>query len=178
VQWFVLDQGCRTRLIWSIPPSFGGCEFFKLNDPERALLILDELETDIGIQVHIARRAIWQSARKEAQEAPKGIPSGYASAIVLIGANPGVTQKRIAEELFLDAGSIVDIVDMLERDGLADRRRDPADRRRQRLYLTDAGMLAREEARQALRLHQQKLAARLTEAEALELARLLKKLRT
>ncbi len=67
---------------------------------------------------------------------------------------------------------------MLERDGLADRRRDPADRRRQRLYLTDAGMLAREEARQALRLHQQKLAARLTEAEALELARLLKKLRT
>jgi DNA-binding MarR family transcriptional regulator len=151
---------------------------YDLDDPAKAPLILDELATDIGIQVHIARRAIWQSAKRKADRPEPGTPPGYASALLLIGANPGVTQKRIADALFLDAGSIVDIVDLLEQRGLAERRRDPSDRRRQMLFLTDDGMLARENARLELRAYQRRLAAKLTDAEVVELTRLLTKLRS
>jgi DNA-binding MarR family transcriptional regulator len=146
-----------------------------LTDHDRDLLDHGALDDHIGIQIHITRRAIWQQARSDRLQ--RKTPPGYVSTLILIGANPGVSQKRIANELFLDAGTIVEIIDLLEADQLAERRRDPADRRRQLIHLTDKGLLAWAQARDATRAAGQELAARLTPHEARELTRLLRKVR-
>ncbi len=48
-------------------------------------------------------------------------------------------QSILAAEFGVAAHSITDIVDVLERDGLAERRADPTDRRAKLVDLTDAG---------------------------------------
>lgn len=51
----------------------------------------------------------------------------------------GVRQKDIAEELGIEAPSLVRLLDQLEASGLAVRKLDPEDGRSKTLYLTDAG---------------------------------------
>lgn len=141
-------------------------------------LDFDILADHIGIQIHIARRALWQMASARLARRDVKAPPGYVSAFILIGANPGITQKRIAAELFLDAGTVVDIVDLLEREGLAERRRDPSDRRRVKLNLTGRGAEACDAVRERSRVQKQELAAKLTSEEAETLVRLLKAIRS
>jgi len=49
----------------------------------------------------------------------------------------GITQKEIAEVIAIESSTIVPIIDVLEREGFVERRRDPADRRINRIYLVE-----------------------------------------
>lgn len=49
------------------------------------------------------------------------------------------TISEISRMLFTDPSTLVPVVDTLEERGLVERRKDPADRRRVPLYLTDSG---------------------------------------
>lgn len=51
----------------------------------------------------------------------------------------GSSQQQLGRSLGLDPSGLVSAIDDLERQGLAERRRHPADRRRYALYLTQAG---------------------------------------
>ncbi|MEV6955472.1 MarR family winged helix-turn-helix transcriptional regulator [Streptomyces sp. NPDC051183] len=53
-----------------------------------------------------------------------------------------IGQRALAERLEVDPSVLVGILNDLERDGLADRRRDPADRRRHNVAITEAGSAA------------------------------------
>ncbi|MFE9099602.1 MarR family winged helix-turn-helix transcriptional regulator [Actinomadura geliboluensis] len=52
-----------------------------------------------------------------------------------------LSQRAVAERLRMDAGDLVGIVDALEEAGHLERRRDPEDRRRYALEVTEAGRL-------------------------------------
>jgi DNA-binding MarR family transcriptional regulator len=54
-------------------------------------------------------------------------------------ANEGQSQQALAGALAIHRSAVVALVDDLERRGLAERRRDPVDRRAYTLYLTPAG---------------------------------------
>jgi DNA-binding MarR family transcriptional regulator len=54
-----------------------------------------------------------------------------------------VSQKAVSERLGVDPSDLVGVVDILERAGFVERRRDPHDRRRHSLVLTAAGRRAR-----------------------------------
>ena len=51
----------------------------------------------------------------------------------------GPTMSELSKRLMVSKGNITDLVTRVEAKGLVERRSDPADRRRQRIYLTAAG---------------------------------------
>ena len=65
-------------------------------------------------------------------------PQQYAILSMLRAAG-GASQQQLCQALGIDSGNMVELVDGLEALGYAQRQRDPRDRRRYRLALTEAG---------------------------------------
>lgn len=76
---------------------------------------------------------------------PLGLEQRQAGMLVRLAENDGRSQQAIAELMGLNPTRMVFLTDELEKLGLVERRRNPADRRSHALYLTEAGtaMLAR-----------------------------------
>ncbi|MFC6936891.1 MarR family winged helix-turn-helix transcriptional regulator [Actinomadura yumaensis] len=81
--------------------------------------------------------------RRTAHEVFSGEPLRMAHALVLacVAADGPLSQREVSERLRLDPGDVVGLVDALEEAGYVERRRDPGDRRRYRLDVTEAGRL-------------------------------------
>jgi MarR family transcriptional regulator, organic hydroperoxide resistance regulator len=72
-------------------------------------------------------------------EVSHGVTAQQRMMIRCIGRFPGVTAGQLAGHFHLDAGTVSTALSRLERKGLLKRRRDPRDRRRVTLGLTEAG---------------------------------------
>src|SRR5215469_11686755 len=107
---------------------------------------------------------------------PLGLEQRHAGMLVRLAQNDGRSQQAIAELLGVNPTRMVLLTDELERLGLVERRRNPADRRSHALYLTGAGtaMLAR--VREVTRAHEAAITAGLSGAERERLATLLQRL--
>lgn len=70
-----------------------------------------------------------------------GLTPRHAMTLMHLEGGP-ISQRALAERLEVDPSVLVGILNDLERDGLAERRRDPADRRRHNVAITDAGSAA------------------------------------
>jgi DNA-binding MarR family transcriptional regulator len=57
----------------------------------------------------------------------------------MIEANPGATQQELVRQSMIDPSSMVATLDELERRGLVERRRNPADRRKHAVHLSGSG---------------------------------------
>lgn len=66
-----------------------------------------------------------------------GISWSQAKVIMTLAQKNGIAQKEIADDICIEAPTLVPIIDKLEREGLVKRRKDDADRRNNRVYLTD-----------------------------------------
>ncbi|MCK1337203.1 MULTISPECIES: MarR family transcriptional regulator [unclassified Bradyrhizobium] len=94
---------------------------------------------------------IW---RRESDQALSDHGLSYATAIPLLvlsrqGAN--VRQGVLADELGIEGPSLVRLIDLLQAEGLVERREDPTDRRAKTLHLTKAGDAKVEETNRILR---------------------------
>ena len=107
---------------------------------------------------------------------PLGLEQRQAGMLVRLAANEGRSQQAIAALLGINATQMVFLVDELERLGLVERRRNPADRRSHALYLTGPGqeMLAR--VRAATADHEASITAGLTGEEREQLLTLLRRI--
>lgn len=65
----------------------------------------------------------------------------------LIAAHPGRTQRELVSDTLVDPSTMVAVLDDLERDGLAERRTHPSDRRKHAVHLTSKGKRTLERAR-------------------------------
>lgn len=104
-----------------------------------AELDMSILADDVGFQVHITRRAIWNALRPSRRKDTPREPSGYFASLILIGANPGISQTQLADALVIDLPNVALILARMTEAGHVDREQDPSDRRRLRLRLTAAG---------------------------------------
>jgi DNA-binding MarR family transcriptional regulator len=125
----------------------------------------------LGYRLRLAQQAVFRDFA-----ASVGMLSpGRVGMLLLIEANPGVTQGRLAEAVRLDRSTMVGVVDSLEERGLIERRRG-TDRRTNGLWLTRAGRAAAGRLSRRIELHERRVAARLSAAERAQLLELLAKL--
>lgn len=85
-------------------------------------------------------------------------PAQY-SVLVVIGANPGLSQSDLADTLGIERARLVRLLDLLEKRGLMRRLPSPRDRRSHALQLTSEGQKILKKAKALAATHE----ARLTE---------------
>ncbi|GGI22592.1 MarR family winged helix-turn-helix transcriptional regulator [Bradyrhizobium guangdongense] len=108
------------------------------------------IHSEIGrLVARLAR--LW---RRESDQALSDHGLSYATAIpllVLSRQGENVRQGVLADELGIEGPSLVRLVDLLQAEGLVERREDPTDRRAKTLHLTKAGETKVEETNRVLR---------------------------
>ena len=132
----------------------------------------------IAVVARLARLQAELAPRLETVFARFGLHSAdFAVLATLVRlAGDGVSQRRLASELGLSAGTVSLRVDRLVRGGLADRQADPDDGRGTLISLTDPGRELFEACAPQHLANAEGLLAGLTQAERDDLARLLGKL--
>ena len=125
----------------------------------------------LGYRLRLAQQAVF---RDYAAAVPEASP-GRAGILFLIEANPGVTQSRLAQAVGLDRSTLVGVLHALEGRSLVERRRGE-DRRTNGLWLTRGGRTLVASLKQRIRVHERRVASRLTAAERTQLLALLEKL--
>ena len=122
----------------------------------------------IGYRLRLAQQSVFDDF---AASVP-GLSPGRVGMLLLIEANPGVTQSRLARAVRRDRSTMVGVLDQLEAKGLIERRRG-ADRRTNCLWLTRAGRMLLARAKRAIAIHERRVTARLSRAERTQLLDLL-----
>ena len=79
------------------------------------------------------------SAEFAAATAELGLRSGLFSSLAIIAANPGISQQQVSAAVGLDKSITVQIIDEMEKRGLARRERSTVDRRRHELTILPEG---------------------------------------
>jgi len=95
-----------------------------------------------------------RSWRRESDQELSDHGLSYATAIpLLVLSRQGETVRQgvLADELGIEGPSLVRLIDLLEAEGLVERREDPTDRRAKTLHLTRAGEAKVEETNRILR---------------------------
>jgi DNA-binding MarR family transcriptional regulator len=134
-------------------------------------------EPDVATLTHrlaaLTRRAIGERMAHESWAHEAGFRPGCIGVLRVVAAREPVSQREVSEALLLDPSDLVTLVDILERAGLVERRRDPADRRRYALEVTPRGQLAVVRLREINREANEELLAPLDERERAQLAELI-----
>jgi len=125
----------------------------------------------LGYRLRLAQQAVF----RDFAASVGSLSPGRVGLLLLIDANPGVTQSRLAEAVRIDRSTLVGVLHSLEERGLIERRRG-ADRRTNGLWLTRPGRLAAARLARRIEAHERRVAARLSALERAQLIELLAKL--
>ena len=85
------------------------------------------------------RRHISELLAEDELASEIGFRSPCMGVLAVVAALQPVSQREISDHLGLDASDVVGVVDILENAGMVQRRRDPQDRRRHAVVLTEKG---------------------------------------
>lgn len=99
----------------------------------------------------------------------------YFGMLCLIEANPGITQTKLANAIFLTRASLVPILETMEREGVVVRTGAPSDKRLRCVSLTERGLQLVAELKPHVAQHEAMMVAGLSEAERDTLFRLLRR---
>ena len=125
----------------------------------------------LGYRLRLAQQAVFRDFARNVSD----LPPGRVGILLLVDANPGVTQSRLAHAVGLDRSTLVGVLHGLEARDLVVRRRGE-DRRTNGLWLTRAGRALMATLKQRIRVHERRVAARLTTTERAQLLTLLERL--
>lgn len=142
--------------------------------PRMRGLSYGDLDEHLGYVLRRAQLAGFE-AFHQATERLDVTPARY-TALVIVGANPGLTQSALGTALGTARSGAMVVADWMEKRGLAERRALPADRRAWGLHLTTKGEARLRDMQRRVRANDARFAARLTAAERAQLLRLLGKL--
>jgi len=127
----------------------------------------------IGYQLRLAQLAVFSDFAHSV--GALGVSPGRAGILLLVEANPGVTQSRLAEAVGLDRSTMVPVLDQFEARGLVERRRGE-DRRTNGLWLTRTGKTLVARMKRGIAAHENRIAERLAAHERDLLLDLLRRL--
>jgi DNA-binding MarR family transcriptional regulator len=136
-------------------------------------VLTDLLSFQLRMLSHSLNRA-YDEAFSET-EASSG--TGKLTTLLLVSANPGISQTEAGRAQNKDRAAMVRIVDHLERSGLLNRDPDPAERRRHRLTLTRRGKAEIKRYLAIAEAYDSGFFSVLTQVEKRSLVRIVRKLR-
>ena len=125
----------------------------------------------LGYRLRLAQQALFRDFAASVAD----LSPGRVGILLLIEANPGVTQSRLAQAVSLERSTMVGVLHVLEDRGLLERRRGE-DRRTNGLWLTAAGRSLVARLKHKIEVHESRVASRLSSAEREQLIGLLEKL--
>lgn len=141
---------------------------------QRKCTTLGVLTDRTGFHLRVAQILLFKNFA--AKLAELGVTPAIFSLLEVLTLNPGITQIRLAKAIHLDHSSLVPLLDKLGNRGLLVREASPTDRRKKLIFLTAAGKELHARAFEKVEEHESVGKSILTEAERLELHRLLTKL--
>ena len=139
--------------------------------PPKQNLRLGPLPALLGYRLRLAQQAVFRDFGATVSD----LSPGRVGILLLIEANPDVTQSRLAQAVGLDRSTMVGVLHALEAQRLVERRRG-ADRRTKGLLLTPSGRAFVTALKRRIRVHERRVAGRLTPQERMHLLTLLAKL--
>jgi DNA-binding MarR family transcriptional regulator len=125
----------------------------------------------LGYRLRLAQQALFRDFAASVGE----LSPGRVGILLLIEANPGVTQSRLAKAVSIERSTMVGVLHFLAARGLVERRRGE-DKRTNGLWLTATGRDVVGKVKRRVVLHERRVAARLSAAEREQLIGLLEKL--
>jgi DNA-binding MarR family transcriptional regulator len=143
-----------------IPPDVVGCDRTEMDKESGPGLI--ELVTQLSKAFH-----------KRTSEDLLGMRLRQYTALGKVRDHPGIAQQELAEMMLLDPNAVVLLLNELEDLGYSMRHRDPEDRRRHNVELTDAGLDALARADQGRYSIEDELLGGITAEEKVLLRKLL-----
>ncbi|WP_436757550.1 MarR family winged helix-turn-helix transcriptional regulator [Streptosporangium sp. V21-05] len=126
----------------------------------------------------LARHGTVTNVRMRQALGVTGLTPRHAITLMNLEESGPMGQQALIEALGVDPSVLVAILNDLERDGLAGRRRDPADRRRHIVEMTAAGADALTRVQEALTTLERELCSGLDEEEIVQLHGLLSRINT
>jgi len=132
---------------------------------------MGQLPSLVGFNLRCAQVAVFQDFNRNT--GGFGISPPQYGTLILIEANPGISQSAIASALRLDRSTLVQIIDRLEARGYVVREVSAHDRRSHALKLTEAGRAAMAELKRLVGAHEDRMTRSLSEEERTTLIALL-----
>lgn len=134
----------------------------------------DVLDRSLGYHVRRVQLANFRNFARHVKK-PKATPTQFTM-LVLINANPGMSQVELGAILDMDRATTMTVVDKLESRRWVVRKRSTVDRRKHELHLSAQGRTVLAAMKKAVEEHETAFAAALSQREKDDLLRLLKKL--
>lgn len=135
-----------------------------VEEPTREETIdLGMLPALIGFNLRSAQLAVFQHFNRSLGDSD--ITPPQFGTLILIEANPGISQSAVAAALRFDRSTLVQIIDRLEGRGLVVRKASARDRRSHALELTPKGERLVAELKERVRAHEEAIAAALSADE-------------
>ncbi len=94
-----------------------------------------DLKESIGLMLKTSAKTWERSADIELRER-FGLTGAKWKIIVVLSLKEGITQKHIADMIFVEAPTLVPVIDRMEKDGYLTRKSDPGDRRNNLIFMT------------------------------------------
>lgn len=139
-------------------------------DAEISLGLLPSL---LGYALRRAQVAVFQNFT-EVVGASELTP-GQFGVLVVIDANPGLSQTQLGNALGIDRSTVVAVIDRLETRGLVARQAAPNDRRSHALRLSDAGKTTLRRLTERVHAHERAITRHLSSEEQARLIELLRR---
>lgn len=94
-----------------------------------------DLKDSIGTLIFLTSKSMENAAECEIKS-KLGLTSSQWKVILALNSFDGLSQRELADRIYVDGSTLVPVIDKMEKNGLLERKSDPKDRRHNRLYLT------------------------------------------
>lgn len=133
------------------------------------------MQTSISETISYLIAQVCKAHRNKANDllAQIDLHAGQEFFLLNLGEQDGITQSEMAEGLCIQPATVTKMLDRMEKSGLVERRRDTADQRVSRVYLTEGGRSMRQPIEQVWQELESLSTAHFTTEERLLLRRLL-----
>ena len=93
------------------------------------------MNSSLGMSIFLASKSQERLTELEMKK-QLGLTPAHWKVILALNLTNGLTQKELADKIFVDGSTLVPVLDKMEQNGLIERKPDSKDRRINRIFLT------------------------------------------